>query len=60
MPVYPGALARQHCPSPLHQHHQLKAIAASKEIIYHRTVIAVQISPIGGWMKRAKGKLRLL
>ena len=31
-------VARQHCPSPLHRHHQLKIIAASKEMIYHRTV----------------------
>ena len=38
MPVYPGALARQHCPSPLHRHHQLKTIAASNGITYHRTV----------------------
>jgi hypothetical protein len=34
-------VARQHCPSPLHQHHQLKTIAASNEIIYHRTVTSL-------------------
>ena len=37
-PAIPRRVARQHCPSPLHRHHQLKTIAASKEMIYHRTV----------------------
>ena len=37
-PVIPRRGARQRCPSPLHRHHQIKAIAASKGIIYHRTV----------------------
>ena len=37
-PAIPRRVARQHCPSPLHRHHQLKIIAASKEMIYHRTV----------------------
>src|ERR1700694_1034441 len=34
----PRRVARQHCPPPLHRHHQLKTIAASNGIIYHRTV----------------------
>jgi len=37
-PAIPRRVARQHCPSPLHRHHQPKTIAASKEMIYHRTV----------------------
>lgn len=37
-PAIPQRVARQHCPSPLHRHHQLKTIAASNGIIYHRTV----------------------
>src|SRR6266853_5673721 len=37
-PAIPRRVARQHCPSPLHRHHHLKTIAASKEMIYHRTV----------------------
>ena len=37
-PAIPQRGARQHCPSPLHRHHQLKTIAASTGIIYHRTV----------------------
>ncbi len=37
-PAIPRRGARQHCPSPLHRHHQLKSIAASSEIIYHPTV----------------------
>ena len=37
-PAIPQRVARQHCPSPLHRHHQLKSIAASNGIIYHRTV----------------------
>ena len=40
-PAIPRRVARQHCPSPLHRHHQLKIIAASKEMIYHRTVYSV-------------------
>jgi hypothetical protein len=47
-PAIPRRVARQHCPSPLHRHHQLKTIAASKEIIYHRTVpclLTVCLSP---------------
>ncbi len=41
MPVYPGALARQHRPSPLHRHPQHKAIGAFRERVYHRTVRSV-------------------
>ena len=37
-PAIPRWVARQQCPSPLHRHHQLKTIAASNGIIYHRTV----------------------
>jgi hypothetical protein len=37
-PAIPQRDARQHCPSPLHRHHQLNTIAASNGIIYHRTV----------------------
>jgi len=37
-PAIPQRVARQHCPSPLHRHHQIKSIAASNGIIYHRTV----------------------
>jgi len=37
-PAIPRRGARQHCPSPLHRHHQLKTIAAPLEMIYHRTV----------------------
>src|SRR5664279_1674207 len=37
-PAIPRRVARQHCPSPLHQHHQIKAIAASNGNYYHRTV----------------------
>src|SRR6202011_4761794 len=37
-PAIPRRVARQHCPPPLHRHHQLKTIAASNGIIYHRTV----------------------
>jgi len=36
-PAIPRRVARQHCPPPLHRHHQNKTIAASKEMIYHRT-----------------------
>jgi len=36
-PAIPRWGARQHCPSPLHRHHQLKSIAVSDGIIYHRT-----------------------
>jgi hypothetical protein len=36
-PAIPQRVARQHCPSPLHRHHQLKFIAASNGIVYHRT-----------------------
>jgi len=34
-------VARQHCPSPLHQRSQHKSIAASMETNYHRTVTSV-------------------
>ena len=34
-------VARQHCPSPLHRHHQNKALDGSKGTIYHRTVNSV-------------------
>ena len=47
-PAIPRRVARQHCPSPLHRHHQLKTIAAPKGIIYHRTVtslLTVCLSP---------------
>jgi hypothetical protein len=47
-PAIPQRVARQHCPPPLHRHHQLKSIAASKGIIYHRTVtslLTVCLSP---------------
>jgi len=37
-PAIPRRVARQQSPSPLHRHHQLKSIAASSGIIYHRTV----------------------
>jgi len=37
-PAIPQRVARQHCPSPLHRHYQIKSIAVSKGIIYHRTV----------------------
>ena len=37
-PAIPRRVARQHCPSPLHRHHQLITIAASLEMFYHRTV----------------------
>ena len=40
-PAIPQRVARQHCPPPLHRHHQLKTIAVSKERIYHRTVTSV-------------------
>ena len=40
-PAIPRRVARQHCPSSLHRHHQLKTIAVSKEIIYHRTVTSL-------------------
>jgi hypothetical protein len=33
--------ARQHCPSPLHRHHQNKTVAAWKGTDYHRTVPGV-------------------
>jgi hypothetical protein len=49
-PAIPQRGARQHCPSPLHRHHQLKTIAALKENIYHRTVnslLTVCLSPEG-------------
>src|SRR5579875_1109737 len=36
-PAIPRRVARQRCPSPLHRHHQLKTIAASNGMIYHRT-----------------------
>ena len=47
-PVIPRRGARQHGPPPLHRHHQLKSIAASNGIIYHRTVnslLTVCLSP---------------
>ena len=34
-------VARQHCPSPLHRHHQNTAIAEKKGTDYHRTVSGV-------------------
>src|SRR5450756_959783 len=34
-------VARQHCPSPLHRHHQNKTVAAWKGTDYHRTVPGV-------------------
>ncbi len=37
-PAIPQRVARQHCPSLLHRQNQIKSIAASKGIIYHRTV----------------------
>ena len=37
-PAIPQRVARQHCPSPLHRHHQLKTIAPLNGIFYHRTV----------------------
>jgi hypothetical protein len=37
-PAIPQRVARQHCPSPLHRHHQIKTIAVSIGIFYHRTV----------------------
>jgi hypothetical protein len=37
-PAIPRRVARQHCPSALHRHHQHKTIAASKNMTYHRTV----------------------
>ena len=40
-PAIPQRVARQHCPSPLHRHHQIKTIAASNGIIYHRTVTSL-------------------
>ncbi len=49
-PAIPQRGARQHGPSPLHRHPQLKSIAASKGIIYHRTVtslLTVCLSPGG-------------
>jgi hypothetical protein len=49
-PAIPQRVARQHCPSPLHRHHQHKPIAASIEIIYHRAVtslLTVCLSPGG-------------
>ena len=56
-PAIPRRVARQHCPSPLHRHHQLKTIAASKEIIYHRTVpclLTVCLSPGGRFRTNCK------
>ncbi|MBV8863884.1 MAG: hypothetical protein JO210_00630 [Acidobacteriaceae bacterium] len=49
-PAIPQRVARQQGPPPLHRHHQLKTIAASKEIIYHRTVnclLTVCLTPGG-------------
>ncbi len=49
-PAIPQRVARQHCPSPLHRHHQLKTIAASTGILYHRTVpslLTVCLTPGG-------------
>jgi hypothetical protein len=40
-PAIPRWVARQHCPSPLHRLFQLKSIADSKEIFYHRTVTSL-------------------
>jgi hypothetical protein len=43
-------VARQHCPSPLHRHHQNKALDGSKGTIYHRTVnsaLTVCLTPGG-------------
>src|SRR5579863_8883666 len=40
-PVIPRRVARQHGPFPLHRHPQHKTIAASNEIIYHRTVTSL-------------------
>jgi len=40
-PAIPRRVARQHCPPPLHRHHQLKSIAVSNGIFYHRTVASV-------------------
>src|SRR5271165_1352930 len=58
-PAIPQRGARQHCPPPLHRHPQLKSIAASKGIIYHRTVttlLTVCLSPGGN----PKGQIMLL
>jgi len=49
-PAIPQRGARQHGPFPLHRRTQLKSIAASKGIIYHRTVtslLTVCLSPGG-------------
>jgi len=35
MPVYPGALARQHCPSPLRRQLHHKTLAPATETDYH-------------------------
>jgi hypothetical protein len=34
----PQRVARQHCPSPLHQQCQIKSFARSAEMLYHRPV----------------------
>jgi len=47
-PAIPRRVARQHCPPPLHRHHQIKTLAASNGILYHRTVaslLTVCLSP---------------
>jgi len=40
-PAIPRRVARQHCPPPLHRHHQIKTIAALNGILYHRTVASL-------------------
>ena len=44
----PQRVARQHCPSPLHQQCQIKTFARSTEMLYHRPVhslLSVCLSP---------------
>jgi hypothetical protein len=50
-PAIPQRVARQHCPSPLHRHHQNKTIAASSGSIYHRAVTGLVTVRLSSWGK---------
>jgi hypothetical protein len=52
-------VARQHCPSPLHQHAQHNSIAGSKGTNYHRTVGCVLTVCLSPGDKRIRSVVRL-
>src|SRR5579875_3327672 len=57
-PAIPRRVARQRCPSPLHRHHQLKTIAASNGMIYHRTAPSLLTGCLTPGDKRSASRVR--